>query len=231
MTRPDLHLHEEILLLALDDDKGTIEFGSSWQLAAGGALIAELLLEGRLRATDEKHPKLEVVDRTPLGDPVLDEALEEMASAKKPKKGSDWVEKFSNQGKLKERTADGLVRKGVLKVEQDKVLWIFDRTKYPERDGRAEKEVAERLRRAIFTSSNDLTPRTVVLVSLANVAGLLPNLFDKDKLKERKDRIKKISEGALAGSLTSEAMEAVQAMQAAVMVCCIMPAIVVSTTS
>jgi len=231
MTRPDLHLHEEILLLALDDDEGTIDFGSSWQMAAGGALIAELLLEGRLRATDDKHPKLLVVDPTPLGDAVLDAVLEEIASAKKPKKGSDWVQKFANQGKLKERIAEGLVGKGVLKVEQDKVLWIFDRTKYPERDGRAEKEVAERLRKAIFTTTHDLTPRTIVLVSLADVAGLLPNLFDKHRLKDRKDRIKKISEGAVAGSLTGAAMEAVQAMQAAVMVCCIMPAIVVTTTS
>jgi len=40
----DLFLHEEIMLLALKDDKGTIEFGANYTHAVAGAVIAQ---EGR----------------------------------------------------------------------------------------------------------------------------------------------------------------------------------------
>ncbi len=227
MKDASLHLHEEILLLALDDDKGTLHFGATWQQAVGGAVIADLLLAGRIQATDEKKPKLEVVDPTPLGDPLLDASLQAMAAAKKPKKGVEWVQKFGNQGKLKQRIADELVRKGVLRAEEGKVLWVFNTTHYPERDGRSEREVVSRLKRAIFTATTEVAPRTVVLVALADAAGLLPKVFEKSRLKERKERIKKLTEGQATGKM---AREAIEAMQMAVMVCCILPAVIVTTT-
>lgn len=228
MAEPILHLHEEVLLLALDDEKGTIHFGATWQQAAAGAMIAELLLAGRIRASDDKKPRLEVVDPTPLGDPVLDAALETMAAAGKPKRGTAWVQKLGNQGKLKQRIADELVRKGVLRAEEGKILWVFNTTHFPQRDGRPEKDVIARLKRAIFTSTTEVSPRTVVLVALADAAGLLPKVLDRSQLKERKERIKTLTAGQATGKMTREAIEA---MRAAVMVCCIIPAVVVTTTT
>ena len=84
-------------------------------------------------------------------------------------------------------------------------------------------ELVARLKRAIFTATGDVAPRTVVLVALADASGILKKIFDKGRLKDRKDRIKKLTEGQATGQMTREA---IQAMQAAVMVCCIMPAIV-----
>lgn len=222
-----LHLHEEILLLALDGDKGTIPMSAGmWQNAAGGALVAELLLAGRVRATDEKKPRLEVVDPTPLGDPVLDAALAEMAGREKLRKGADWVQKFGSQGKLKQQIADNLVTRGVLRREEGKVLWVFNTTHYPERDGRHEREVVRRMERAIFIDGGDIEPRTLVLVSLCKAADLLGLHFDKKRLKNRKDHLKKLCDGELSGSL---AKEAVEAAQAAIMVATIMPALVSTT--
>ena len=43
----ELHLHEEVLLLALRDREGTIASGTHYQYAIAGALLAELLLEER----------------------------------------------------------------------------------------------------------------------------------------------------------------------------------------
>ena len=220
MSASEIHLHEEILLLALDDDKGSVATGSMWQQAAAGAVVAELMLSGRVRATDEKEPKLEVIDRTPLGDPLIDEFLAEMVAAKKAKKGSDWVQELGGRGDLEKRIAAGLVRKGVLKEEHGKVLWIFDVTKYPERDGRAEKAVRERLKHAIFTASNDVDARTIVLVALTDAAGILPVIFDGKRLKERKKRIEAITDGSAAGGM---AREAVQAVEMALMVAVFMP--------
>ena len=50
MTAPNekLFLHQEILLLALRDERGTIESGTMYQYAVGGAILSELLLANRI---------------------------------------------------------------------------------------------------------------------------------------------------------------------------------------
>ena len=53
-TKPPLYLHEEILLLALQDKKGTIEWGAMYPQATGGCVLAELMLGGRI---DAEHVK------------------------------------------------------------------------------------------------------------------------------------------------------------------------------
>ncbi len=82
MTGKDgLFLHEEIMLLALRDDEGTIPIGSQHQFAIGGALIAELLLNNRVKIGEPAKKKMiDLVDATPLGDPILDECLEKATS-------------------------------------------------------------------------------------------------------------------------------------------------------
>ncbi|HEC03423.1 MAG TPA: hypothetical protein ENI81_07790 [Phycisphaerales bacterium] len=84
----------------------------------------------------------------------------------------------------------------------------------------------ERLRQAIFTDTCDVDPRTVVLVSLANSTGLLKVPFDKKMLKRRKARIDRIVNGEITGKA---AQEAIQAMQAAVMVAFTMTAMMSTT--
>ena len=86
----------------------------------------------------------------------------------------------------------------------------------------------ERLRQAISGDGAEIDPRTVVLLSLANSADLLKLVFDKKQLKSRKARIEQVVNGELTGKAT---IEAIQAMQAAVMVACIMPAIIASSTA
>ena len=53
-------------------------------------------------------------------------------------------------------------------------------------------------------------------------------VFDKKKLKGRKARIKQIVDGEITGKA---ATEAIQAMQAAVMVACIMPTLIAISAS
>jgi len=106
------------------------------------------------------------------------------------------------------------------------VLLIFKRKIYPELDGRAEKEILARLRKAIFTRSSDLDPRTVVLVSLADKTGLLRANFDKKKLKDQKKRIEQIAKGELIGAATQKAIDAAMS---AVVAASMVPIIVVTS--
>jgi hypothetical protein len=225
-TRNDkLFLHQEILLLALRDQKGTIESGTMYQYALGGAILSELLLAKRIAVDESRRKKLvDMVSAKPLGDPVMDECLSKISTAKRRASLQTWVSKLSRLKNLKHRIAEGLCDRGILRSEQDKVLFIFNRKVYPERNPAPEKALIQRLRKAIFSQTRDIDPRTVVLISLAQNAGLLKVPFDKKRLKERKARIEQLTNGELIGKATKAA---VQAAQAAVIVTCIVPAIAV----
>ncbi|TKJ38725.1 MAG: hypothetical protein CEE38_03200 [Planctomycetes bacterium B3_Pla] len=225
-----LFLHEEILLLALRDEEGTIaSAGTMYQYAIGAALLAELLLSKRIEVEQSGKRKLvNLVSPTPLGEPLIDQCLEKLSSAKRRAALQTWVSRFAGVKSLKHRVAQELCRRGILRADEDKVLLIFTRKIYPEVNPEPERKLIERLRQAIFTDTAELEPRTVVLVSLAKSAGLLKVVFDKKSLKSRKARIEQIVNGEITGKA---AQEAIQAMQAAVMVACIMPAMMTATIS
>ncbi len=224
-----LFLHEEIMLLALRDEEGTIASGTMYQYAIGAALLAELLLSKHIEVEQSGKRKLvNLVSPTPLGEPLIDECLEKVISAKRRAVLQTWVSRFAGVKNLKHRVAQQLCRRGILRADEDKVLLIFTRKIYTEVNPGPERELIGRLRYAIFTDTRDIDPRTVVLLSLANSTGLLKVVFDKKKLKGRKARLEEIINGEITGKA---AKEAIQAMQAAVMVCCIMPAIMTTTIS
>lgn len=224
-----LPLHEEILLLSLRDEEGTIASGTMYQQAIAGALLAELLLRERVSVNESGRKKLaEVTDSKPTGNPLLDECIQVMTAASKPKALEHWVGKFAAIKQLKHRVAEPLCDRGILREEEGTILLIFSRRIYPETDPRPEHEIVERLRRAVFTDERSVDPRTVVLLSLASSTGVMRHLFDKKELKQRKERIEEVVNGELVGKATGEA---IQAIQVSVMVAAIMPAIIATTSS
>lgn len=228
-TQNTLFLHEEIMLLALRDEEGTIASGSMYQYAVSGAIVAELLLNKRIGVDESRKKKLvNLVDSTLIGEPLLDECLGKISSAKRRASLQTWVSRFAGLKNLKHRLAEQLCQRGILRADEDKVLLIFTRKIYPEVNPEPEQRVINRLREAIFTDTEDVDPRTAVLLSLAHNADLLKNAFDKKELKRRKARIKQVINGEMTGKAAKEAIEA---MQAAVTVACIMPAITAATTS
>ena len=80
---PALFLHEEVLLLALRDEEGTIAPGTMYQYAIGGAVLAELMLQSRIGVDESGRKTLaKVLDSTPTGAPLLDEFLTKMRDSK-----------------------------------------------------------------------------------------------------------------------------------------------------
>lgn len=222
-----LRMHEEVLLLALRNDKGTVAGGVMYQQAAGGAILAELILEGRLKTVTEGRSTYAVVlDRTPTGDGILDECLRRVSEASRRAKLQTWVQRFAGVKQLKHRVAASLVEKGVLREEEDTVLLLFTRRVYPELDPAHERRIVERLERAVYSDTATVDPGTTVLVALAHHAGLLKANLDRKRLKTRKARITAITAGDAIGKATKQAIEAVQA---AIFVATIMPAIIASS--
>ena len=214
-ARDRLRLHEEILLLVLRDQEGTVASGPEFEYAMGGGILAELLLEDRLKIELTGKRKRKSVVRlnssTPMSDEVIDECLEKVRAASKPRSPQHWVTKFAETKHLKQRVAARLCDLGILRAEEEKVLWLFSRETFPEVDHTAEAEIVARLEEAIFSDGTDIDVRTILLASLANSAGLLRLVFDKERLKGREKRIKKLAEGEVVGQATSEAIQAFQA--------------------
>jgi len=225
--KESLFLYEEIMLMALRDEKGTVATGFPEQVVAG-AVLAELLLENRISVEDTRKQLVDVINKRPVGDPVIDECLEKMATAKRRAALKTWVQKLAGVKNLRHKVARQLCDRGILRADEDKVLLLFKRRIYPEIDPMPEKKIIERLRTAIFTDHHRLDPRTVVLVSLASGADLLRQAFGRKEIKPRKKRIEQIANGDMTGKATKEV---IAACQTALIVAAIMPAMISTTVN
>ncbi len=219
-----LTMYEELLLLALDDRKGTAGMGGVHTLAVGGAILAELVLAGAVRIGEDKKRFVDAEPGAQVADPLLAECLALVATAKRRKRAVEWVQKFAGRKDLKKRVARGLVSRGVLNEEQDLVLGIFPRTVFPERDPGPEQELVARLGQAVLSDDERVDERTLVVAVVAHATGLLGRAVDKKQLKIRKARLKQLAEGHLAGAAAVEAIKAAQAAAAAAVMAATMAA-------
>lgn len=220
-----LFLYEEIMLLALRDEQGTIATGFPEQVVAG-AILAELLLEGRIAVEDTRKKLVNILDAKPTGDPIIDECLEKMSTAKRRASLQTWVSRLASTKDLRHKAARQLCARRILRADEDKVLFVFKRRIYPEIDPMPEKKIIDRLRDAIYNDHAKLDPRTVVLISLANGSDMLRPTFGRKEIKSRKKRIEQIENGELTGKATKEV---IAACQTALIVAAIMPAMISTT--
>ena len=228
MTGPQrLYLYEEIMLLALRNEKGTPATAFAEHLVAG-AVLAELLLDRRISIEDTKRKLLDLHDTTPTGDPVIDECLARMAEGKRRAAMQTWLTRLAGIKELRHKVARQLCRRGILRADEDKVLLLFTRRIYPEMDPAPEREIVERMRAAIFTETEAVAPRTVVLISLAQAADMLGGALGRKEVRARKKRIGQIVNGEVTGKAAKEVIEA---CQAAIVMTAILPAVLAASAS
>lgn len=223
MVKPigPLTLYEEVLLLALHDKKGTIACGTYHGIAMGAGILSELLLAQRVVVDVEgKKSFLRLVDGRVTGDEILDEAIGKIEDARRRASVQTWVTRFAAIRKLKQRVTQQLCRKKILRETEKQILLFFTQRIYPTRTFGPERQIVARLRDAIFRSGRDLDERTLILLTLARHANLLPVLFDKQRLKSRQAHIEKLTDGQAMDGATRGAVEAAQA---AIMVATVIP--------
>lgn len=206
-----LYLHEQIMLLALRDERGTVELGSIYSYALGGALLAELLLAGRISVAEGKRKLVDLESDEPFGDPVIDECIEKIATARRRAAVETWLRRFSSLKKLHHRVAQRLCERGILRADDKTILLIFHHMVYPEIDPQPERMLIERLRKTIFSDTTRVDPRTAIVISLANATDLLRIPFAKRELKKRKKRIEQLTDGNLIGQATERVVDAARA--------------------
>lgn len=217
-----LYLYEEILLLALLDEKGTTG-ACSPEMALAGAVIAELLMDQRIAISADRKELVELLDATPYGDPVIDTCLEKIRTAKRRARAQSWVSKLCGIKDLIHVAARQLVERKIVRADEDTVLLLFKRRVYPQINPVPEREILKRLAEAILTDTPKVDPRTIVLLALAKGGNLLRRGFKSGDLWRRRKRIKAVINGE---GIAVTARDAVEAAQAAVVMVAVMPAII-----
>ena len=226
MNPKRLFLYEEIMLLALHNQKGTL--ASYAEHAVAGAVLAELSLEKRISLDGTRKQLVDLHNGRPIGDPIIEECVQIMKAARKRAPLGTWVSRLAGIKRLRHKVAERLCHRGILRTHEDKVLLMFKRRIYPEVNPGPEREVIERLRTAIFAENDRLDPRTIVLISLARGPDLLSAAFGRKEIKTRKKRIEQIVNGEMIGKATKEVIDA---CQAAIMASVIMPVIIAGSSS
>jgi golgi phosphoprotein 3 len=220
-TTKRLYLYEEILLLALLDEKGTTG-ACSPEMAIAGAVLAELLMDRRIALSADRKQLVELLDATPYGDPVIDLCLERIRTAKRRASAQSWVSKLCGIKDLTHTAARQLVARKIVRADEDTVLLLFKRRIYPQINPVPERAILKRLAEAILTDTPKVDPRTIVLLALAKGGNLLRRGFKSGDLWRRRKRIQAVIKGE---GIAVTARDAVEAAQAAMVMVAVMPAI------
>lgn len=187
-----LDLLEELLLLAVHEDKGTVPFEASNKInfCLSGALLIELELMNRIKVDNKT---LHVINRTPTRNSRLDTLLNLIDNSKKVRSPSYWITKAKGTFKhLRREYLEQLVDQGVLREEERQILWIFPSTAYPLRDTLLKREIRDRIRLVILRGETP-NPRTARIIALVHACGLTNTIFDKEERKDARKKVKALA--------------------------------------
>ena len=208
VTTQPLSLHEELILMLLNQETGYFHQVPGWDLncAVTGAVLAELSLISRI---DTDRESLILLDDTEVGDSILDPILKEIAEEPIQQNAQYWIERLAPRAEsIVDMTLDRLVELGILE-HHDGEFWTLAQTVgrrdrvAGDGDGTAVEFVTSRIRNVIFNKEIPF-PRDVVIVCLLNTCDVLRFIFQVDDEIER--RIEAICKLDLIGRAIAEAV-------------------------
>jgi hypothetical protein len=169
-------IDEEFLLFALQPDghwSPAVRTTLSYGLAA--SWLAELMVEGRLVL---REGKVVARTKTPIGDEVLDWALDTVRAPRRPKKAKVWVRRLSRRSaQYLPAVAERLHGRGhVDVVKQGRKLL------YPVHDGQAKAQLRDHLRMVLF-GQRGIDDSSVALLAVLDGAGLTEHVFGEQLAK------------------------------------------------
>jgi Golgi phosphoprotein 3 len=193
---------EELLLLAHDEKSG--HFANLQDLlmntALAGAVLMDLALINRV---DTDLTSFVVLDRKPTGEKLLDHAL-----AALPDKSTtiDALDVLRKQGaSLMDMAIARLIERGILRQQEDRILWVFESRRYPLIEGKELQEVKRRIA-DLLLSDEIPDPRDVVIICLAQACGLLRRVFSESELRSAEKRIDQLTKLDLIGQAMTDMM-------------------------
>jgi hypothetical protein len=192
---------EALLLLLLDDEKGSTSSGYARDEGLAGAVLLDLVALGLV---DERDGVLVAVGAEPSS-PVLARAWRAIGST--PRSIKQWVRKLPGQLKpIKRTVAEPLVARGVISEERHKILGLFPTTRYPEVDPGPESSLRSRLR-AVLVSGAEPDASIAGLLALLVPLDLVKRVVERDERKAASARAKAVAERGPVGDAVRAAVQ------------------------
>lgn len=219
---------EELHLLLLRPD-GRREGAASVNRLYGeiAAVIVDLVLNGRVTVTAEKHPRVQIVSTEPTGDPVLDGALSRLA----PVNGSR-LQSLLMRTKLDplEDVVASLVAQGVL-VRGERGFLGLGSQRTPEVDPGPEALLRSRLA-AVLAGTAAPAQADLALLSILQGLNAAHPILRAESGGATAGQLKKRIEQLTAGSPAGDAVaKAVNAAVAAVLMAVMTPVFIAATVT
>jgi hypothetical protein len=212
---------EDLLLLLLDDAKGTVSTWGKTDAVLGGAVLAELAVDGLV--TVDEHTSIWRTDKVRASEPVpadLDPVLAEALAriAEKDRSARDVVTRIGKG--LERRLATGLAERGVLERREGRVLGLFPRTTWPAADLTHEAEVRRTITACLVDGAQPDERTGALIALLAAIDQAHTAVVPGTGLKKRElgKRAKQIAEGQWAAKAVKDAVDAAAAAAAMVVI-------------
>lgn len=206
---------EELVLLGIDDTTGSLRQTPplAFGYALAGALLSDLALRNRI---DTDPSKVFVIDPTPTGDPLLDQALARIVGESEPRPVSRWLATFAyDRTQWEEAALARLVARNILRIDTQKILWVFGVRRYPLLDNHEVTEVKTRLA-ALILGDDIPDPRDAVLISLLSACNLVAHVFPEPIYAARSERVARLAKleqiGRDVGACISDLARAIMAV-------------------
>ncbi|MDP9126773.1 MAG: GPP34 family phosphoprotein [Pseudomonadota bacterium] len=215
LTLPPLTVLEEFLLLAHDDRAEQFYPlpRSTFDCAAAGAVLMDLTLRNHLD-NDLRH--LFVADPSPTLDDLLDPVMQiiGLAPVMDPLPISHWLRRIAEDGEsLRENALRRLEKRGILKREAKRVLWVFMAENYPILHQNEVLEVRRRFRHVILADTLPL-PHDIMLTTLAQACGLFRYMLDSREFAAASPRIEQVARMDLIGQAVAKAVAEIETAMA-----------------
>ncbi len=209
---------EDLLLLLTDDRSGKATVAAQrLAFALAGGVLVELLLLGRLTITQEgSRARVALTGAAPVGDPMLDGALQRIAGKRQPVLAQTVVTTLARD--LPDAVRARLVARGILREEHGRVLGVFPTHAWPAADSTHEEAVRRALWDVIVVGRTP-SDREVCLVALLQAVDQVPKQFAVEGMSARqlRERAKAMSAGNVGGDAVRRAVQATEAAVAASM--------------
>jgi golgi phosphoprotein 3 len=206
-----LSFPEEVVLLLLDETDGAFVPlpESVFAIVMAGAALMDLALHNRID-TDLEH--MMVVDRTPLGDDILDDVLAGLGGRDSKLDIADALYDVALKAEdYRTLALQRLIARGVLREESGRHLWVFRTRRYPVIDDAEQEEVRARLRQVLL--SDDIPePRDIVLVCLVDACALLGFVLSDQELEAATPRVEQLRKMDLIGQAVTRAASETEAI-------------------
>ncbi|MEN6436937.1 MAG: GPP34 family phosphoprotein [Anaerolineaceae bacterium] len=188
-----LTLPEELWLLALNEKNGKLK---QINLVQGltSAILVELALEKRIDSKGNR--KVEVIDKEPLNNAVLDFALGKINAAPDAREVRRWMLDLGSlqQKMVYDYVAEALVEHGhIERVEESKLGGLIKKNKWILKDKEIRNGILERIRGVAFENKAP-TLRTFCLMLLSGENDIIRISTTRDERAKYQTRVKQLLE-------------------------------------